>query len=370
MSLILEALKKAEQSRQDHAQPVIAVPAAMPADRGPLQYLPWLAGAVGILVGAAALAVILRSGPEVGAVASIDPARDLIQDTPAPVIEKRDDVRVLSTEVRSGQPKPAAQSKPTPRVARPAPADAPKPGTVQVRDLLAEESGAPRSTGVTPGTVTVQTQAPAPVPGSAPAAAAGTPAAQTPAPTRVATAAPAAAVKPGTVQVADLMPDEPAQATGQTANAPALTVPPQGSNKPVHDLRSPQAKRSAPAPNTTVAAATPPPSTPAPQVSAQTRPRQPPNNPLRKSPQEIQAEQQASSLPTMAQLVAEGLLQPPDVRLDMLVYRDNPASRIAFINMRRYRIGEQTAEGATVEDITQAGVHLFYNGRRFLLQPR
>ncbi len=366
MSLILEALKKAEQSRQEHAQPVFAVPAAMPTDRGPLQYLPWLAGAVGILVGAAALAVILRSGPEAGAVASVDPARALVVDTPAPVIEKRDDVRVLSTEVRTGQPKPAA--RPRPKVSRPAPAEEPKPGTVQVRDLLAEESGAPAPTsGVTPGTVTVQTQTPAAGAVVPPPSAAGN--AGTPAPNRVATANPAGAPTPGTVQVADLMPNAPATATGQTADAPVITVPPQGSNTPLRDLRSPEAKRSAPAPSATAAAANPPPVRPTPAAaSPQTRTNPARSNARRTPPP--QQQQTPSALPTMTQLVAEGLLQPPDVRLDMLVYRDNPASRIAFINMRRYRIGEQTEEGATVEDITQAGVHLLYNGRRFLLEPR
>ncbi len=57
----------------------------------------------------------------------------------------------------------------------------------------------------------------------------------------------------------------------------------------------------------------------------------------------------------------------PELRLDLHVYSANPAERYAFINMRRVREGDVTAEGAQVREITRDGVVLEYRGSEFLL---
>jgi general secretion pathway protein B len=57
----------------------------------------------------------------------------------------------------------------------------------------------------------------------------------------------------------------------------------------------------------------------------------------------------------------------PELRLELHVYANSPQERFVFINGRRYREGETTAEGAAVEQITPAGVVMNLQGTRFLL---
>jgi len=59
----------------------------------------------------------------------------------------------------------------------------------------------------------------------------------------------------------------------------------------------------------------------------------------------------------------------PDLRLELHVYSNRPQERFVFINSTRYREGETTPEGATIEQITVDGVVMNAQGRRFLL-PR
>lgn len=73
------------------------------------------------------------------------------------------------------------------------------------------------------------------------------------------------------------------------------------------------------------------------------------------------------SLPTFQQLVIAGTISLPPLRLDMHVYSPDPASRIVFINMGKYREGDRLEEGPTVEEITETGVILSDQGSRFFL---
>jgi hypothetical protein len=75
-------------------------------------------------------------------------------------------------------------------------------------------------------------------------------------------------------------------------------------------------------------------------------------------------------IPSLDDLVASGQLNPPDLSLDMHAYGPVADARFVYINMRRYRIGDTTREGAVVEDITQDGVVLLLQGRRFELSAR
>jgi len=75
------------------------------------------------------------------------------------------------------------------------------------------------------------------------------------------------------------------------------------------------------------------------------------------------------ALSTFDQLRAEGLLQLPDLHLDIHVYSTTPADRFVFVNMSKYKEGGTLAEGPTVREIAPDGVILEYRGRRFLL-PR
>lgn len=70
-------------------------------------------------------------------------------------------------------------------------------------------------------------------------------------------------------------------------------------------------------------------------------------------------------LPTADELAASGGV--PALRLDLHVYSNKPAERMAFINAHKYREGDQLQEGPVVRQITPEGVVLEMNGRKFLL---
>jgi len=57
----------------------------------------------------------------------------------------------------------------------------------------------------------------------------------------------------------------------------------------------------------------------------------------------------------------------PSLRLDLHVYDASPSRRYAFINMKRLREGESTANGARLLEITRDGVIMDYRNTQFLL---
>jgi general secretion pathway protein B len=73
------------------------------------------------------------------------------------------------------------------------------------------------------------------------------------------------------------------------------------------------------------------------------------------------------SLPLADEFVTRAGL--PEMRLELHVYSARAQDRFVFINGRKYREGESTQEGATVEEVTTDGVVLNARGSRFLL-PR
>jgi len=75
----------------------------------------------------------------------------------------------------------------------------------------------------------------------------------------------------------------------------------------------------------------------------------------------------AANLPTADEIVARGGL--PELRLELHVYSNRPQDRFVFLNGRRYREGDTTAEGAAIQEITPDGVIMSAGGNRFLL-PR
>jgi general secretion pathway protein B len=73
----------------------------------------------------------------------------------------------------------------------------------------------------------------------------------------------------------------------------------------------------------------------------------------------------AGNLPRADDMTARGSL--PELRLELHVWSTKPQERFVFVNGRRYREGDATAEGATVEEITREGVIMNSGGNRFLL---
>ncbi|MDH3532965.1 MAG: general secretion pathway protein GspB [Gammaproteobacteria bacterium] len=77
----------------------------------------------------------------------------------------------------------------------------------------------------------------------------------------------------------------------------------------------------------------------------------------------------APRIPTIDELLADGSVQLPELRIDIHVYSDVAAERFVFINMTKHREQSQLAEGPVVTEITKDGVILRHQGRTFLL-PR
>lgn len=77
----------------------------------------------------------------------------------------------------------------------------------------------------------------------------------------------------------------------------------------------------------------------------------------------------SEGLPTFNDLRAKGVLQLPDMHLDIHVYSSEPADRFVFVNMSKYTENAILSEGPSVREITGDGVVLDYQGIRFLL-PR
>jgi general secretion pathway protein B len=71
------------------------------------------------------------------------------------------------------------------------------------------------------------------------------------------------------------------------------------------------------------------------------------------------------NLPQADDMTARGAL--PELRLELHVWSTQPQERFVFVNGRRYREGDTTAEGAKVEEITREGVVMNNSGSRFLL---
>lgn len=74
-----------------------------------------------------------------------------------------------------------------------------------------------------------------------------------------------------------------------------------------------------------------------------------------------------TSVPSRDEVLARGT-QLPELRLDLHVYDEDPASRFVFINMRKLREGDSLPDGVRVETITPKGARLSFRGTTFTLE--
>lgn len=70
---------------------------------------------------------------------------------------------------------------------------------------------------------------------------------------------------------------------------------------------------------------------------------------------------------TFNEVRAAGLVQLPDLHLDIHVYSEQPADRFVFVNMSKHREHSALSEGPVVSEIVPEGVILEYRGTEFLL---
>jgi general secretion pathway protein B len=83
------------------------------------------------------------------------------------------------------------------------------------------------------------------------------------------------------------------------------------------------------------------------------------------APAPVAARPAVTSVPLLRDLPAEFRAAVPPLSLDVHVYAPNAASRFVLINMKKYHEGEQLAEGPRIEEITEEGVVLDYQGQMF-----
>jgi general secretion pathway protein B len=74
----------------------------------------------------------------------------------------------------------------------------------------------------------------------------------------------------------------------------------------------------------------------------------------------------AATLPSVAALVAEGIVLP-QMNLELLAFREQARDRFVFINGRKYVEGERLVEGPQLVSIGPMGAVLLHAGRRFML---
>lgn len=169
-----------------------------------------------------------------------------------------------------------------------------------------------------------------------------------------------------------LLRDEPAAtppASSPPAVAPAVTpaaTPTDTGQPPAADAASfeariADARRRQPPPSVVEEVTPAPEPAPTDEIAEQ--------RPLATQPNESASASETLSLPTLTQLRVGGILNLPDLHLDIHVYSETPADRFVFVNMSKHREHSRLASGPVVERITPEGVVLDYQGTRFLL-PR
>ena len=151
------------------------------------------------------------------------------------------------------------------------------------------------------------------------------------------------------------------------AATPADTGQPPAAGTASFEARIADARRRQPLPSVVEEVTPVPEPAPTDEIAEQRPPATQPNESTSTSASASASE--TLSLPTLTQLRVGGILNLPDLHLDIHVYSETPADRFVFVNMSKHREHSRLASGPVVERITPEGVVLDYQGTRFLL-PR
>jgi len=156
----------------------------------------------------------------------------------------------------------------------------------------------------------------------------------------------------------DLVIEEPAQVSAPTPAASPPVVPP--------------ARRAAP--DTLLPAAVPVVTEPVPMLAPVVESSVPAGF-VTEQAQDIQPVEETAmdinSLPVWPQIPGHLFQQlRGGIRLDVHVYSDLPQDRFVLINLQKYRTGEQLQEGPLLDEITQEGVILSFQGQQFRVRAQ
>lgn len=157
-----------------------------------------------------------------------------------------------------------------------------------------------------------------------------------------------------------------APSTATTTPAAATTTPPASATaaEPSFVERVAEARRNVPPRQENAPAREEPP----PAVQARTELSAPANEVTVLQAAEPTAAEVAA-LPTFVEVLTNGTIQLPELRIDIHVYSQARDDRFVFINMSKHREQSRLSEGPVVEEITPDGVVLNYEGTSFFL-PR
>ena len=72
-----------------------------------------------------------------------------------------------------------------------------------------------------------------------------------------------------------------------------------------------------------------------------------------------------TSVPLLRELPADFRANVPPMSLDVHVYAPSATDRFVLVNMKKYHEGDQLAEGPRIEEITEEGLVLSYQGQLF-----
>ena len=78
----------------------------------------------------------------------------------------------------------------------------------------------------------------------------------------------------------------------------------------------------------------------------------------------------SDDIPLLAMKPPEFQQLIPHLNVDVHVYSEDPAKRFVLLNLEKYRSGDEISTGLVLEEITNGGLVLNYNGERFrILRP-
>lgn len=83
------------------------------------------------------------------------------------------------------------------------------------------------------------------------------------------------------------------------------------------------------------------------------------------APEPDVAKPAATIVPLLRELPADIRTSVPPMSLDVHVYAPSATDRFVLINMKKYHEGDQLAEGPRIEEITEEGLVLSYQGQLF-----
>ncbi len=88
--------------------------------------------------------------------------------------------------------------------------------------------------------------------------------------------------------------------------------------------------------------------------------------PIKQPPSQIKSEpEKVKKIPFLREMAPSFRRNVPKLNINVFVYAKNPDDRFVIIDMKKYRTGQETAEGIEIKEIKSNSLVLLYNNRTF-----